>query len=511
MTATLKERLDGAEVIELERPRPLRRPSEASEPYPIDELGPVIAAAVRGVVDVVQVPAAIAAHSALANAALAVQAHVGVELAHGEVNPASLFLLSVASSGDRKSAADKLLANALNVREAELQDDFTEEMAAYQNEKDAYDSARSAAKSAKVGKQTKSRSEISEALKMVGDEPIKPRAPLFTAVDPTVEGVHINFSIGQPILGIFSDEGGQFTGGFGMSKDNALKTSTALSSMWDGGTIKRLRAGEGLTVHRGKRVSMHLMMQPSAAAEWLGNETVKGQGLFGRFLIAAPDSLAGSRFNRAPQRESMAAVDEFNSVMLNLLRRPMPLKPTGDFELQPRLLRMSPDAKKMLHDYSDAVERERGETGKFAPISSFANKIVSHVARIAAVTAAFHDLDLMELRVPDIARGIRLAEWYLAETLRIFNAGHVSPEIGNAEKLLGWLQSSWPAQSATGDNGRLVSLVDCYQFGPNCIRDADAARAAMETLKRHGWVRSVEGRQKVNNQMRSEVFAVVPE
>src|SRR5687768_16474933 len=100
--ATMKDRLDSAEIIEIEPPRPLRRPLRESMPYPVDALGPTIASAVRGTFEVTQTPVGICAQSALASAALGVQGHANVVLPTGHARPLSLYLLSVAMSGDRK-------------------------------------------------------------------------------------------------------------------------------------------------------------------------------------------------------------------------------------------------------------------------------------------------------------------------------------------------------------------------------------------------------------------------
>ena len=506
MSATLKERANGPEIIELEKPRPLRRPSVKSAPYPVEALGPIIGPAVLGATDVVQLPVVIAAHSALAAAALAVQGHADIELAHGEINPTSLFLLSVAQSGDRKSSADKMLSRGQADREAELQEAFSRLMSEYTNDKDAYDTARSTAKSGKL----KGREDIASALKAVGDEPTRPRFPSFTADDPTVEGIHKYLATGQPSLGVFSDEGAQFTGGFGMAKENASKTAAALSNLWDAKTIKRMRAGEGFSVLRGRRVSIHLMIQPDAAGAWLSNENIKGQGLFGRFLLAAPESLAGARFHKEPQPQSLSYIARFNSRTLELFRHSLPYVDEATGELKPRLLRLSPSANAALTAFSDAIENERGPSGRYAPIREFANKVVSHVARLTAVIALFDDLTVLEISAVHLERGIRLVEWYLEEMLRVYNAGHVSREIAEAEKLLCWLHGQWPSLSTTGDQGRLVSLPDIYQMGPYSIRDAAQARTVAETLVQHGWLRKISdgGRHRVNGSLRSEVYSV---
>src|SRR5262249_17327146 len=59
--------------------------------------------------------------------------------------------------------------------------------------------------------------------------------------------------------------GGQFTGGHGMSQDNRLKTAASLSALWDGGPIRRVRAGDGVIILRGRRFAFHIMIQPGAA------------------------------------------------------------------------------------------------------------------------------------------------------------------------------------------------------------------------------------------------------
>lgn len=507
MSATLKERIDGAEIIELEKPRPLRRPAGMPAPYPVDALGPIIGPAVVGATDVVQLPEVIAAHSALAAAALAVQGHADIELAHGEINPVSLFLLSVAHSGDRKSSADKLLSQGQAARETELQEAYAGLVSEYANDKDAYDTARSSAKSGKL----KGRDEIASALKAVGDEPARPRFPSFTADDPTVEGIHKYLATGQPSLGVFSDEGAQFTGGFGMAKENAAKTAASLSNLWDGKTIKRMRAGEGFSVLRGRRVSMHLMIQPNAASAWLSNEQIKGQGLFGRILLAAPSSLAGARFHKDPHPQSHADIERFNSQTLKIFRHPLPYVDEVAGELRPRLLRLSAPAKAALIAYSDAIEKERGPSGRYAPIREFANKVVSHVARLSAVLALFDDINVPEISALHLEKGVRLVEWYLEEMLRVNNAGHVSPEIAEAEKLLSWLHEQWPVLSTTGDQGRLVSLPDIYQLGPYSIRDAAQAREVCETLVQHGWLRKIKdgGKHRIHGSLRSEVYSVI--
>src|SRR3546814_2302556 len=92
-----------------------------AQPYPVKALGKVLAGAVHAIGDKVQCPEAIAAQSVLAAAALAVQSHVDVvHPATGDTRPVSLLLVTVAASGERKRAADRIATDPLRIREDEL-------------------------------------------------------------------------------------------------------------------------------------------------------------------------------------------------------------------------------------------------------------------------------------------------------------------------------------------------------------------------------------------------------
>jgi hypothetical protein len=87
-------------------PMPLFPPLPPAEPFPVNALGPVLSRAAAAISRKVQVPEAIAGQSVLAAAGLAAQVHADVMLPYGQKRPLSLFLATVAASGDRKSTAD---------------------------------------------------------------------------------------------------------------------------------------------------------------------------------------------------------------------------------------------------------------------------------------------------------------------------------------------------------------------------------------------------------------------
>lgn len=132
-----------------EGPIPLVRSIPPAAEYPITSLGPLaeVAAAVH---DMTQAPKALGAQSALGVAALAAQGLANVETLSG-ASPLSLFLLSVAQSGERKSSGDRIVMQPVTDYRRELSDDHRDDYGAYRNRLDVWEARRKAIlKSAKM-------------------------------------------------------------------------------------------------------------------------------------------------------------------------------------------------------------------------------------------------------------------------------------------------------------------------------------------------------------------------
>jgi hypothetical protein len=254
------ESLGGAE--KREPPRPLMRELPPADPFPIDALGDVLVPAVRAIHDRVQAPLAICAQSVLAAATLVVQGHADVELPTGQQRPLTCYFLTIAATGERKTATDSEALRPVQTREATLRQAHDAERQDFENSKLAWDKAREATIKQAKGDRTR----IKSALDELGQPPASPPPPLLTCPEPTWEGITKLLAIGWPSLGIFTAEGGQFIGGHGMSDEAKLRTAAGLSSTWDGEPIKRVRAADGVTVLPGRRLAVHLMVQPDVAA-----------------------------------------------------------------------------------------------------------------------------------------------------------------------------------------------------------------------------------------------------
>jgi hypothetical protein len=468
-----------------EPPRPLRRPLPPPEEFPVDALGDILGGAALAIHDRVQAPLALCAQSVLATATLAVQHLADVEMPGGRRKPLSEFFVTIAESGERKTTADEEATWCVRRREELLGEDYAEAVFRYENELKAWESERNGLANDKQ----MDRATRLAALDNLGHAPKAPLKPIIVGEDPTPEGLMRALGEGQPSMAVFSSEGGRFIGGHGMNEDNRLKTATTLSSMWDGSPIKRILKGDGSLALYGRRVSMHLMIQPVLAPQLLGDEMLAGQGLLSRTLVVAPESAVGTRFWREPNSHSHQALSRFSARCLDAFETPAPTRPERPDELEPRPLPMTEMAERLWIRFSDHVEVQLGPDGLLAPIRAWGAKQAEHAVRLAGVLALVDDLDTTTISDKHMEGGIRLSEHYATESLRLYMAGHDDPMLVLAEKVLKWLNTEWARIQRDKGHEPLgyVSCPDLYQYGPNAIRSAEKARKVMGTLESHGW------------------------
>lgn len=480
-----------------EAPQPLVREIPAGAPFPLRHLGP-LRAAVEAVRGMTQAPVAIPAASALAVASLAVQAFANVETLGGP-RPVSLYLLTIARSGERKSSCDAPFLAALRAHEREQARAQRAEIAAWQNRhalwKGERDRILAEAKKGKGERRTGAEADLCA----LGPEPAAPPVPDRTVTEPTFEGLTRLFAMGQPSLGLFSDEGGQFLGGHAMSADHRQKTLAAFNDLWQGEPIRRTRSGDGHATLYGKRLAIHLMVQPVVARGFMADPLASDTGFLPRFLICEPPSTIGTRLH-ANARDGRPDLAAFNRRLAEILERPMPMDPETR-ELDTRTLQLTPEARALLIRFSDAIEAAQAPGGDLASVTGFASKAAEHAARIAGVLTLWRDLEAEAVTARDMADGIGLAQFYLSEAKRLSEAATVSAEIDAAEALRRWLLESWAEPE--------VTVRDVVQFGPGKLRESPKARKALTLLEGHGWLIALEPGTEVRGAARKEAWRIV--
>lgn len=291
-----------------------------------------------------------------------------------------------------------------------------------------------------------------------------------------------HFEDGDPSIGIFADEGGQFFGGHGMNRDNVLKTISNLSKLWDASALNRTRAGAPQTTFRHRRGALHLMIQPGIAEGVLANETLRDQGFLSRLLIAWPHSRIGQRLIEtgpevtAQRTAAKAKLAAYQDRIRTLLDR-APETPHAPLELRPKCLTFGGEAESLLINFANQIESAQGDDGTLAQIRGFASKAAEQAARIAGVLTTFDDPEATTVSVETMGNALAITSGYVAEAQRLLDAGDTAPWLAKAQTLLDWLKKK---RSDVPFSNR-----DIVRFGPNSIRDRDTVERLLHILETH--------------------------
>ena len=499
--ARIEEAMSSAKEFKsnLPKPIPLIKKLEKGEPYPIDFFPDVLKNAIIAINDITQAPMAICGQSVLATANLITQALADVKTPIHEVKPISEIFLSIIESGERKSSCDRLALKPVREYERKLQEEYEKELQEYNGNLKVYK-----AKEKNILKNSEKKnfcsSSLESELKKLGEEPKKPVEPLLIMSEPTIEGLEIRLLKGYPSIGIFNDDAGDILGGYSMNNDNKLKTISKLSKFWDGGSCERIRASETAIKIYGKRVSMHLMTQPSIANILLSDNIAKGQGFLSRILITAPENTAGTRFLKEGQDNSIAykKLNEYYAQAKEILHKKLKIKEGKQNELIPREISLTEGASKIWVDFFNHVEVRCKDNGEFYAIKPLANKIAEHAMRISSTLVLFDNPDAEHIEFPHMQWGIDIAQYYLNEALRLANSSQIDPITLKAKKLVDYLKVNWSKE--------LISAPDIYQNSMAGISDVKSLKPVIKLLIENYYLIPIEGKHEVNGANRKEVY-----
>ena len=476
-------------------PEPLRRSPDPAKPYPVDALGELLGGAARSIHRVVQSPLPLACCSVLAAASLAAQSQASVRI-DGRVIPLSLWLLTVADSGERKSATDEPALSAVREFERECMDAYTAAMVAFSAELHAFELAKKALERSAM-KKGANREGLTRELLAIGPPPVGPAEPLMIGSEPNLEGLQRMMLRGANSLGIFSSEGGGFFGGHGMNPENVRRNAAGLCRFWDDGTGDRIRAGDGATKFRGRFVALFLQLQPVIASQVLSDEILSKQGFLARCLIGWPEGTAGTREYREESLTDDAAMRAYHAAMGRLLRQPRPLREGSRDELEPRPLTLDEQAKRVWIAIHDSIERDMGPRGALATVKPWASKAAEQILRVAGVLAVIEGAGRVTAAL--VERAELIVRWHLSEIVRLQGTATTPREVLAAETVLEWC---WEHNLDTVHTSLLL------RNGPPCVRQSEGVRQVFKVLEEHRWAERVEGGQFIDGAHRRKVWRV---
>lgn len=500
----IKELVEQAPVLEpLTEPRPLLPDLAPAIPFPYHALPPILERAAEAIHQKTLAPKALCVQSVLAASALVAQSYVDITTLSGSIKPASIFLLTIAESGERKSTCDELAMAPIKQFEKALYNNYHYQHLAYENERDAHEAKRKEIlkKRKRTKQQNRTKEEIQQELEELGETPRPPFECAVICEEPTFPALVSSLLNGHPSMGLFSDEGGETFGGYAMNKDNKLRTIAGYSKLWDGTEIKHKRYESGESRLIGKRLSTHLMVQPDIANTFLSDKLFRGQGYSARFFIACPNSTMGTRFYQEASVDADFALEAYNQHLLNLLKKPLPLtnKNPCSQELKPTYVNLGKVAKAHLIEFYNTLESQLRPNVKLRHLSGFVNKLPEHATRIATVLAFIENPQVSQLSKIQMEAGIQIAHYYLAQALHLYDPDSHSVELINAEAVKGWLEWKWKEP--------FISSTELMQrVSPANLRKADIINPALKLLVDYGWLTKLEEAKHIKGKLRKDCY-----
>jgi putative DNA primase/helicase len=421
---------------------------------------------------------------------------VNVKRAERLDGPVSLFLLTIADSGERKSTCDGFFMKAIQEFEAAQAEAAKPILRAHAAAMEAWEVKCNGVKDLikALVKDSKATDGMEEKRrKLEAERPVPPKIPRLLYNDATPEALAYGLAKSWPSCGVVSAEGGIVFGSHGMGKDSVLRSLSTMNMLWDGSnlTVDR-RTMESFTV-RGARLTVALQVQEPILRDFITRtgSLARGTGFLSRFLIAWPESTQGSRpFTEAPL--SWPHLTVFNNRIAEILELPVAIGDDG--ALTPETMMLTPTAKEEWIAYHNVVESELAQGRRLQDVRDVASKSADNAARLAALFQVFEHGDGGNITPECITAAKRVAGWHLNESRRFLSEWAMPPELAGAVRLDDWLIKHCRQQQV-----ERVSIGTIQKFGPSELRGKHQLESALRELEGLDRVRRETGPGKARN------------
>lgn len=379
--------------------------------FPVESLPGAVQDFVLAAAASIGVPVAMTGSAALGVLAAAVQKKAKVKAKGDWTESLCLYILLIARSSERKSPIMRKMTKPIELYEEMVNAKMAEDIEEYDNQEKFFK------KKIKYleGKAARGVIDYTDAQKAREElAALEPTRPLrLTAGDVTPEVLVNLLEENNERMAIFAAEGGLF-GTMSGRYSGAVNIDVFLNAYsQDKMTVDRV--GRRTRILRDAHLTMVMAVQPHVVCEFEARKEFQELGLTGRFLYAMPDSLVGTRNSREAPDVPPEIEAAYCELVTELLAMDAGIK--GGV-----MLEMTEEARDLFFDFD--YDTESRLTEDYECIEPFAGKVSGTVLRMAGILHyAAHGPRASEISISrsTVAKAIDLAEYYLAEKLRIFN------------------------------------------------------------------------------------------
>ena len=288
----------------------------------------------------------------------------------------------------------------------------------------------SAAKAGDADERERLRNEIQMELENMPAEMKAPRCFTSNATPERTEGL-LSEQGGK--IGILSDESDTFLNLSGGLRGGMASLDVVLKGH-AGSSIRVDRQGREAHLDR-PALSMGLIVQPETFAELAAGRRLRTTGILARYLYAMPKSNIGQRDVRKRASIPRTIEDGYHDAVMGLLQG------YEECTAEPVILAFSSEAQEPLIEFSEEIEREQGEGGKFEEISDWTSKLPGAVVRLAAIFQLAQDgLEARTVEIGSVGRALYLCKLLIPRAQAAFAMLGADDTDTDALAVLRWIR-----------------------------------------------------------------------
>jgi hypothetical protein len=376
-------------------------------------------------------------NAALAVLAAACQNSIDVQLPLGQTVPVSLFLWTVADSGEGKSPVTALFSKPIVDFEAEeakksefIKQQFKPSKVAWKLKQKAIEKEIAATAKKELLTDDVQRLELlkAESQKLTDqlylhelNKPKMPKRYKLTQADITPAKIARNLYENVPSLFLNSDEGGI------MLQGHAMNNLGNINKCWDGSSLSVERVSSEDFEVKDARITFSIAVQGKLMEDYLKGRgrNARDIGFLPRGFFCFPMSTKGTRFVTNAQ-QSWPHLEALQARLREILdndRIEMDAGREGR-----HVLVFSLGAKEHWIRFRNNVEANLIPGGYFSDVTDAASKSANNLARVAAL---FHFIEgkTGEISEETILQAMDVCDWYLEEFRRLFSKNMQMPTV----------------------------------------------------------------------------------
>jgi replicative DNA helicase len=261
-----------------------------------------------------------------------------------------------------------------------------------------------------------------------------------------------------------------------------------------GDSIRVDRVGRPPEFIKRPALTLGLAVQPEVLRGLTSRPGFRGRGLLGRFLYSLPKNLLGSRKTNADPVPALIKATYAKNVKKLLDMAPDESIPGENIE--PKILRMNPDAQRKMREFAAWIEPQLAEYGELGGMADWAGKLAGAVARIAGVLHCIEHVSKEagekdpwdeDINYQTVDRAVEIGGYLIFHARAAYAEMGTDPKVEEAKYVLRWIERKGvdtftQREAFEGTKGR--------------FRRVTALEPALDLLVAQGYIREAESPER---------------